>query len=229
MTGVCAGGCPYGLVNDPYPGQCSRYIDGDGNGICDLSQTYSSTTTSQDSSDSSTDSTTDTTSSSAGHGNGSLNDSVGDNNTTVPFDSDSGLSGSSLDDGSNFHILPVSLILLGSYFFTYFLFKKGILKPKQHKRLWNLLVTFGYVGTGITGVILTILINLGISTAYNAGISYWHAELAILMVIGTIIHIHIYQKPFKKMFKSLFGFKSPNKGNSNNKNKKVFEARGSSK
>lgn len=30
--------CPLGLVNDPYPGQCGRYVDADGNGICDLSE-----------------------------------------------------------------------------------------------------------------------------------------------------------------------------------------------
>jgi hypothetical protein len=30
--------CPFGLVNDPYPGQCRRYVDGNGDGICDLSE-----------------------------------------------------------------------------------------------------------------------------------------------------------------------------------------------
>ena len=30
--------CPFGLENDPYPGQCGRYVDTDGNGICDHSE-----------------------------------------------------------------------------------------------------------------------------------------------------------------------------------------------
>jgi len=30
--------CPFGLVNDPYPGQCQRYVDQNGDGICDLSE-----------------------------------------------------------------------------------------------------------------------------------------------------------------------------------------------
>ena len=30
--------CPHGLVNDPYPGKCRRYVDKDENGICDLSE-----------------------------------------------------------------------------------------------------------------------------------------------------------------------------------------------
>jgi len=31
--------CPYGLVNDRYPGRCRRYTDRDGDGVCDYSQT----------------------------------------------------------------------------------------------------------------------------------------------------------------------------------------------
>ena len=31
--------CPYGRVNDRYPGECHRYTDTNGNGICDLSET----------------------------------------------------------------------------------------------------------------------------------------------------------------------------------------------
>jgi len=30
--------CPKGLINDPYPGDCARYIDTDNNGICDHSE-----------------------------------------------------------------------------------------------------------------------------------------------------------------------------------------------
>ncbi len=36
MTGAVA--CPFGKVNDPYPGNCGRYVDANENGICDLSE-----------------------------------------------------------------------------------------------------------------------------------------------------------------------------------------------
>ncbi|HOX30459.1 MAG TPA: hypothetical protein P5080_04680 [Candidatus Paceibacterota bacterium] len=35
---VFAQDCPFGVVDDPYPGQCGRYIDADNNGFCDHSQ-----------------------------------------------------------------------------------------------------------------------------------------------------------------------------------------------
>jgi hypothetical protein len=31
--------CPYGLSNDPYPGQCGNYIDTNNSGYCDYSET----------------------------------------------------------------------------------------------------------------------------------------------------------------------------------------------
>jgi len=30
--------CPHGQVNDKYPGRCGRYVDRNGNNICDLSE-----------------------------------------------------------------------------------------------------------------------------------------------------------------------------------------------
>jgi hypothetical protein len=42
--------CPYGRTNDPYPGECGRYVDNNGNGICDLSEKASTQSTSGSSS-----------------------------------------------------------------------------------------------------------------------------------------------------------------------------------
>ena len=206
MSGACATACPYGTVNCPYPGQCSRYIDVNGDGLCDLSQTTTTTTDTT-----SADATTaDTISNDTGHGNGANTDVTPDQqvdaNATIP-DSPNMDTENLNQDGNNYYVLPITLILIGVYLFTYYLFKKGILKRNKHRRIWNLLVTAGYLGSGVTGVLLTLMINLGIRTALNLPITFWHVELSILMVIGTIIHLHIYWKPFKNIFKVLFGFK----------------------
>ncbi|MDP1551651.1 MAG: hypothetical protein Q8M06_01385 [Methanobacteriaceae archaeon] len=201
MEGSCAGGCPYGLDFDPYPGQCSRYIDVDGSGSCDLALSEVSTTQTS-SSDTGDDSSTSQDTSQSTQLDDDTIDPVDDNALEVSDTGPDALEGAT--EGSNFHILPITIIIIGSYLFTYYLFKNGILKPKQHKRIWNILVTIGYIGTGLTGVLLTLMIKLGISTVYNSGITYWHAELALLMVLGTFIHLHIYRRPLKKMFKSIW-------------------------
>lgn len=215
MEGACAGGCPYGLNYDPYPGQCPRYIDANGSGSCDLAVSAASTTQTTSSDSSSNSGSQDTTTvqsdsqSSIDSSTNITDHQAGSNATAMQDSGTSGLNGTT--DGSNFHIIPATIIIIGAYLFTYYLFKSGILKAKQHKKIWNILVSVGYLGTGITGVLLTVMINLGISTAYNPGITYWHAELALLMVLGTFIHLHIYRRSFKKMFKVLFGFPSSKK------------------
>ena len=207
MSGACAAGCPYGLVNDPYPGQCPRYIDVTGDGICDLSQAAAATSTPTGTTNADTNNSA--TSSDQAALNGAGHDSSLNQNDSVNASAlDSGSSLNSFGDGGGYHVLPVSILLLGGYFFTHFLFSKGILSRQKHRRLWNLLLTAGYAGTGITGILLVLMINLGIRTVLNPSITFWHVELSILMVIGTLIHLHLYKKPLKKMFNILFGFKS---------------------
>jgi hypothetical protein len=213
MQGACASGCPYGMVNDPFPGNCSRYTDLNSDGICDLSQTITTVTSDQTTTSTSDSSSSTLTTDNDGNGaHGSPSVDSDSSNATIVHDSGNLDSGSQIDP-NNYHILPITLLLMGGYIFTYYLFKKGILKPQQHKRIWNLLLMGGYLGTGLTGILLTLMINLSILTIYNPSITYWHAELAILMVIGTLIHIHIYRKPFKNMFKVLFGLNFSSKKN----------------
>jgi hypothetical protein len=206
MCGACAAGCPYGLVNDPYPGQCPRYIDITGDGICDLSQGAVSASTTNTTDTSNTDTSNSATMGSDHAANSSYVDtnSINHENVNASAVSDSGTGLYNFGDGGGYHVLPVSMLLFGGYFFTHFLFNKGILSRRKHRRLWNLLLTAGYAGTGITGVLLIFIINLGVKTVLNPSITYWHGELAILMVIGTLIHLHLYKKPLKRMFKVIF-------------------------
>ena len=44
-TALAWDNCPKGLVNDPYPGACRRYVDTNNDGICDLSQSKPAETT----------------------------------------------------------------------------------------------------------------------------------------------------------------------------------------
>lgn len=210
MSGSCGAGCPYGLTCTA-PGQCPRFTDSGGDGICDLAQPTSSSTETSYSDDSYSGSS---------ESSGSVDDpssavtsepvnTSSDANASAATDQGTGLeSGSIPTDDPQYFVLPISILLVGLYLLTHLLFTKGILSQKKHRRLWNLLLTAGTMGSGITGILLILIINLSIKTALNPSITFWHAELSILMVIGTLIHIHLYWKPFKNMFRVLFGFKN---------------------
>ncbi len=226
MSTACAAGCPYGRTC-AYPGHCSRYTDSGGDGICDLSasvtssnantETASSSSTGDISSSTSTGSSPSSTSTNDQYSNAASTDSGNsspdtDTNASAVTDPGTGWDiGSVQGDHTNYFLFPVSILLVSAYLFTHYLFSKGILKQGTHRRIWNLLLTAGYLGTGITGVLLVLLINMGIRTALNQSITFWHVELAIIMFVGTLIHIHLYRKPFKNIFKVLLGFKTRKK------------------
>ncbi|MDI9617839.1 hypothetical protein [Methanothermobacter sp.] len=203
----CAASCPYGLVNDPYPGQCPRFTDLNGDGICDLSQTAATTDyAASDGESSSSDQKDSLSSGSDDYGLGETSEISRTQNQTpehnVSGDVSDG-SGEFSGHETDYHLIPVSLIIVGAYLLTLYLMRSGYIRRSVYRRLWNMLLTVGYAGTGITGILLLIFIRLGIKTAMNPSVTYWHAELAILMVIGTLIHAHIYWKPLRGMFRQL--------------------------
>ena len=239
MSGACAAGCPYGRTC-AYPGHCSRYTDSGGDGVCDLSVSSTSSNANTETASSSS-SSSDGDSSSTSTGNSQTSTSTNDQsdtkgasdpvNTTPDADTNASTAndqGTGMDTGSvpgddvnNYFLFPVSILLVLAYLFTHYLFNKGILKQGTHRRIWNLLLIAGYLGTGITGVLLVLLINMGIRSVLNQSITFWHVELSILMFVGTLIHIHLYRKPFKNIFKVLLGFKAKERGSKTVKSKGI--------
>ncbi len=107
----------------------------------------------------------------------------------------------------NYHVLPITLLLVGSYLFTYYLFKKGILRRQTHKRIWNLLLVrvtweqelqeFSNPNNkyGDFNNLQSELKLLACRTIYFNG--YWNFDSYLYL-----------QKTSKKMLKALFSFKS---------------------
>ncbi len=212
MSGACALSCPYGL-SCTAPGQCPRYVDAGGDGICDLGQPTTSSSSAESTSydgSSTSESTSvtspDQTDTSSGVSSESAPNSS--DNISAVADQGNGMDNGSIPDEPQYFTIPVSMLLIGLYLITHFLFSKGILSRQKHRRIWNLLITIGMAGSGITGILLILFINLSIKTALNPSLTFWHVELSILMVIATIIHLHLYRKPFKNMFRVLFGVKN---------------------
>ena len=77
--------CPFGEINEPFPGTCGRYTDSDNDNICDLSQPAP-------------ENRGDTTKK--------------DNETQQDINSTSSTSGQSTNSRINYYFLPILLILL---------------------------------------------------------------------------------------------------------------------
>lgn len=167
--------CPYGLLNDPFPGQCPRYTDTNQNNICDHSESPSSTTL-----------------------NNSTNQqtSVNDSNGTV-----SDVQEASSVPAESYNLIPLATTTLILYLVSYLLYLEDRLKRNMFYNIWKYVLIASFILTGVTGLILVIFVNYGIQTSWNLTIDFWHAEFAIVMAVSTLLHFHLYWKQVKKIFR----------------------------
>lgn len=176
--------CPYGLLNDPYPGQCPRYLDTNQNNICDHSESPSSGSLNNSSI------TTQANESSANDKN-STNNSFSDIQQARSVPSQS------------YNLIPIATTTLILYLITYLLYLEDRLKRSIYYVIWKYVLMASFIVTGVTGLILTIFINYGIQSSWNLTIDFWHAEFAIIMAVSTLLHIHLYWKQVKRVFKAV--------------------------
>ncbi|MDY9923848.1 hypothetical protein [Methanobacterium sp.] len=172
--------CPYGLLNDPFPGQCPRYVDTNQDNLCDHSESPSSGTL---------------TNSSTTQSNDSVNSK---NNSNSSF---SDIQNASSVPPENYNLIPLVTTTLIIYLITYLLYLENHLKRSIYYAIWKYVLMVSFILTGVTGLILGIFINYGIQTSWNLTIDFWHAEFAIIMAVSTLTHIHLYWKQVKKVFK----------------------------
>ncbi|EKF86685.1 DUF4405 domain-containing protein [Methanobacterium formicicum] len=176
--------CPYGLLNDPYPGQCPRYLDTNQNNICDHSESPSS---------------------------GSLNNSSITTQANENSANDKNSTNNSFSDiqqarsvpSQSYNLIPIATTTLILYLITYLLYLEDRLKRNIYYVIWKYVLMASFIVTGVTGLILTIFINYGIQSSWNLTIDFWHAEFAIIMAVSTLLHIHLYWKQVKRVFKAV--------------------------
>ena len=104
------------------------------------------------------------------------------------------------DRGMIYHLWPITAFLIGLYLLTWVLMKKKIIQFINHRRFWNLLLLLTVLVSGLLGVLLIFRINSGVITPMPFNILYWHVEFGIAMFIISIFHTLWHWNYFKIMF-----------------------------
>lgn len=163
--------CPFGIINESYPGTCGRYIDTDNDNICDLSQ-----------------SSPEDRSKLEEHSN---------NLQEIPTSSAN--ESHSSDSRINYYFVPIAIILFILYLVTLSLSRKKKIKLLQHRKIWNVLLLITFLISGIFGIILAIFISYGIKLPFYSDLLFWHVEMGIAMAVISMFHVAWHWKYFKKM------------------------------
>ena len=100
-----------------------------------------------------------------------------------------------------YHLIPISLFLILLYFMTHILSKKKIISIVNHRKIWNLLLLITFLISGLSGILLIIEINFGITIPLPFNALFWHVEIGIVMFVISIFHTFWHWAYFKRIFK----------------------------
>ncbi len=206
--------CPFGEVDCTYPGDCSRYVDINNDGICDLSQTGESVDPSR------------------GHGHSQRRAGGTDHRrddrvrrqrkrtrvarssvrivhhahhtrvcgpaTEAAVDTDSG--GNPLL--THYYVSPIAIGFFLIYAISFVLYKTKRIKIATHRKIWNVLLLATFLVTGIFGLILTIQLDYRLPFQMPVNLLFWHVEAGIVMTLISIFHIAWHAKYYAKLLRT---------------------------
>ncbi len=194
--------CPFGLKDDPYPGECKRYIDTDGDGICDLSQPAPGDRdtniflSEENVKDNVIDDNKYSEESDEKVRGGFFVAEAASIETTVS-DSPSP-ERKSLPD---YNFLEIFLISLLIYFGGKFLARKLEISFCKEKKFWNVFLLISFIGSAGTGMILVFIRDFAWFRSINFNFLFWHVEFSIVMTLLGIFHALWHLKYYLSIFK----------------------------
>ena len=194
--------CPFGLEDDHYPGECKRYIDTDGDGICDLSQPAPEDR----------------------NANISLNEEnvkeniIDDNKYSEESDekitegffvAEAASIETTVSDSPSperkslpdYNFLEIFLVALLIYFGGKFLARKLDINLCKEKKFWNVFLLISFIGSAGTGMILVFIRDYDWFRSINFNFLFWHVEFSIVMTLLGIFHALWHLKYYLSIFK----------------------------
>ncbi|MDD5014856.1 MAG: hypothetical protein PHW73_07120 [Atribacterota bacterium] len=193
--------CPYGLEDDPYPGECKRYIDTDGDGICDRSQPAPE------------DRDTGIVLSDNNIGE-NIKDDIGysekiEEKVAVEFFvAEAASIQKTVSDSpstkrkslSDYNFLEIFFITLLIYFGGKLLARKSEISVCQERKFWNTLLLVSFIGSAGMGMILVFIRDYNWFRSINFNFLFWHVEFSIAMTLLGILHALWHLKYYLSIF-----------------------------
>lgn len=85
--------------------------------------------------------------------------------------------------------LPVSIIVLTLYLYTWFAVRTGMIMSPIHRKFWNIALLATFLITALLGILLTIQINYKLNLPHFQSIIRYHVNFGIAMAIVGLFHV----------------------------------------
>jgi len=193
--------CPFGLEDDSYPGECKRYIDTDGDGICDRSQPAPEDreTTIASNEENIKENTKD---------NNDYSKEMDEKVTGGFFLAEAASPQKTISNSSSperkslpdYNFLEIFFITLLTYFGGKSLARKLKISICQERKFWNTFLLISFIGSAGTGMILVFIRDFEWFKSINFNFLFWHVEFSIVMALLSVIHALWHLKYYLSIF-----------------------------
>ncbi len=101
-----------------------------------------------------------------------------------------------------YHFISLTLATFLLYFLSKFMYKKNVITITQHRQFWNTILLLTFMFSGLLGLYLVVQINYDIKYRLPFDIYLFHVDFGIVMGWLSIIHVWWHLKYYKNY---LFG------------------------
>lgn len=98
---------------------------------------------------------------------------------------------------SKYHFVSLTFVTFLFYFLSKYLIKKELITVHQHRQFWNTILLFAFLFCGLLGLYLVIQINYDIKYKLPFDIYLFHVDFGIVMAWLSIIHAWWHLKYYK--------------------------------
>lgn len=99
---------------------------------------------------------------------------------------------------SPYFLVPISLAITLYYLLGSLLAQAGIMSISTHRKFWNFILLFLFLGCAVLGILLTININYKLGWDFVKVMLSWHVQLGIAMSAVAFIHTLWHRSYFSK-------------------------------
>ncbi len=208
--------CPFGIEN--CRGGCGRWIDNDGDGICDkslksfiLPDTIKNIDTSQ--SGNINTKVKDTFKLPDNHENQTNKRKKNFTGKITIISSDNfdrrGLTAISHKAPHRYNLILYSGLTIGFYLLSLLLLYLKVFTKKIHRRIWNVLLLMTFLISGLLGLLLVVQINYKILSSWFIRFLHWHVDFGIAMALISVFHIIWHFTYFRNFFRKASHMEQP--------------------
>jgi hypothetical protein len=100
---------------------------------------------------------------------------------------------------SNYNFFLITVVVLISYLFSFYLTKTKKITQIQHRRFWNFVLLISFLVSCLLGLFLAFSVDQQLSLKLYLPLIWYHVEFGIVMTLVGLFHT-LWHLPYYKSF-----------------------------